>query len=96
MIHIIVSITVTDGNRPFILPLLEALTVASQHEAGNISYQYYAHPTDTSRLAIIEQWESAEVLAAHETTEHFVTLLPQIGKLASTVDIQKFNAESIR
>lgn len=81
MINIIVTITVSEENRPQVLPLLEALTTASQQELGNISYEFYLHPTDPMRLAIIEVWQNAEVLAEHEATKHFTTLLPQIEKL---------------
>ena len=56
MINIIVTITVSEENRPQVLPLLEALTTASQQESGNISYEFYLHPTDPMRLAIIEVW----------------------------------------
>ena len=92
MINIIVTITVSEENRPQVLPLLEALTTASQQESGNISYEFYLHPTDPMRLAIIEVWQNAEVLAEHEATKHFTTLLPQIEKLAVGIDIQKFDA----
>lgn len=95
MINIIVTITVTEENRPQVLPLLEALTAASQQESGNISYEFYLHPTDPMRLAIIEIWQNAEVLAEHEATRHFKTLLPQIEKLAASLDIQKFSAVPI-
>ena len=71
MINIIVTITVSEENRPQVLPLLEALTTASQQESGNISYEFYLHPTDPMRLAIIEVWQNAEVLAEHEATKHF-------------------------
>ena len=53
------------------------------------------HPTDPMRLAIIEVWQNAEVLAEHEATKHFTTLLPQIEKLSVGIDIQKFDAEPI-
>ena len=95
MINIIVTITVSEENRPQVLPLLEALTTASQQESGNISYEFYLHPTDPMRLAIIEVWQNAEVLAEHEETKHFTTLLPQIEKLSVGIDIQKFDAEPI-
>ena len=47
-------------------------------------------PTDPAQIVICERWENAAVLAAHEATKHFTTLLPQIGDLASSVDIDKF------
>ena len=45
MINILVTITVSEQNRPQTLRLLEQLTEASQQENGNISYQHYLHPT---------------------------------------------------
>ena len=90
MINIFVTINVTADKRAKVLELLAELTAASQKENGNLRYQYYLHPTDPAQLVICERWENAAVLAAHEATKHFTTLLPQIGDLASSVDIDKF------
>ena len=90
MINIFVTINVTADNRAKVLELLAELTAASQKENGNLRYQYYLHPTDPAQIVICERWENAAVLAAHEATKHFTTLLPQIGDLASSVDIDKF------
>ena len=90
MINIFVAITVAPENRPEIMKLLEELTQASQKEKGNHRYQYYLHPTDRTQLIISEKWENAEVLDAHEASVHFKTLLPKIGDLAKSIDIQKF------
>ena len=93
MINIIVTITVKENHRAAMLPLLEKLTEASQQENGNIRYQHYLHPTDPEQLLILEVWQDADVLAAHEKTPHFTTLLPQIEKLALGLDIHKYEAE---
>lgn len=90
MINIFVTINVTADKRAKVLELLAELTAASQKENGNLRYQYYLHPTDPAQIVICERWENAAVLAAHEATKHFTTLLPQIGNLASSVDIDKF------
>ena len=90
MINIFVTINVTADKRAKVLELLAELTAASQKENGNLRYQYDLHPTDPAQIIICERWENAAVLAAHEATKHFTTLLPQIGDLASSVDIDKF------
>ena len=90
MINIFVTINVTADKRAKVLELLAELTAASQKENGNLRYQYYLHPTDPAQIVICERWENAAVLAAHEATKHFTTLLPQIGDLASSVEIDKF------
>ncbi|WP_302567516.1 putative quinol monooxygenase [Alistipes indistinctus] len=90
MINIFVTINVTADKRAKVLELLAELAAASQKENGNLRYQYYLHPTDPAQIVICERWENAAVLAAHEATKHFTTLLPQIGDLASSVDIDKF------
>ena len=90
MINIFVTINVTADKRAKVLELLAELTAASQKENGNLRYQYYLHPTDPAQIVICERWENAAVLAAHEETKHFSTLLPQFGDLASSVDIDKF------
>ena len=90
MINIFVTINAKADKRAKVLELLAELTAASQKENGNLRYQYYLHPTDPAQIVICERWENAAVLAAHEATKHFTTLLPQIGDLASSVDIDKF------
>lgn len=95
MINILVSITIPRSNREAALPLLEKLTAASKQEKGNIVYQYYLHPTDPEQLVITEVWQDAEVLAAHEATEHFTGLLPQIVELSAHLEIRKFEATPI-
>lgn len=90
MINIFVTINVTADKRAKVLKLLAELTAASQKENGNLRYQYYLHPTDPTQIVICERWENAAVLAAHEATKHFTTLLPQIGDLSTSVDIDKF------
>ena len=90
MINIFVTINVTADKRAKVLELLAELTAASQKENGNLRYQYYLHPTDPAQIVSCDRWENAAVLAAHEATKHFTTLLPQIGDLASSVDIDKF------
>ena len=90
MINIFVTINVTADKRAKVLELLAELTAASQKENGNLRDQYYLHPPDPAQIVICERWENAAVLAAHEATKHFTTLLPQIGDLASSVDIDKF------
>ena len=76
MINILVTITVSEQNRPQTLRLLEQLTEASQQENGNISYQHYLHPTDPEQLLIVELWQNGEVLAASATVES-VLLYPK-------------------
>lgn len=90
MIRIFVTIGVTPQNRPQVLSLLEQITAASQAEQGCHHYQYYLHPKDPTQVVIFEHWESAAALDAHEQSEHFKTLLPQIGALATEVNINKF------
>jgi len=90
MINIFVSIEVSVDKKNQMLPLLEALTTASQKENGCSRYQYWLHPTDPEKIAIVEQWMDAASLEKHEATEHFNVLLPQIQALANQLDIEKF------
>lgn len=90
MINILVTIRIPEANRSQALALLAELTAASKKEHGNHRYQYYLHPTDSNEVIITEQWENAEVLAAHEATAHFTTLLPQIQQLATDLAIEKY------
>ncbi|SHH10944.1 Quinol monooxygenase YgiN [Anaerosphaera aminiphila DSM 21120] len=64
------------------LKLIRELVAESQKEEGCIVYEVYQDLDSEFGLCIYEEWEGIEYLAAHQETEHFIKLVPQIGALA--------------
>ena len=61
-------------------PLVEA-TLA---EEGNITYGFWADPSDPGRFRVYEEWASPEALGAHMGTDHMATFLVGMGSLGVT------------
>jgi quinol monooxygenase YgiN len=49
---------------------LEALVAPTVTEAGCLRYELYLHPTDPSRMVLLEEWVDAAALAEHFETPH--------------------------
>lgn len=63
------------------LELAREFVTKNRAEQGNISYNLYIGMEDSCLLTFIEEWESAEALAKHLKSEHFLRLQPQLEKL---------------
>ena len=90
MIRVNVFMAVNDGAREASVKVAKELVEKSLKENGCIAYDVFASATRENVLMICETWKDEEVLSAHEKTEHFVTLIPQLQALG-TLKIEKFN-----
>lgn len=63
-----------------IVPLVEA-TLA---EEGNITYGFWASPTEPGVFRVYEEWASTDAMGEHMTSEHMATFLGGMGALAIT------------
>lgn len=89
MIRLNVFITVSPENRKEVLSTIQELAEKSQQEKGCIAYGVFEHSTNPSILMICETWENEEVLAVHEKTPHFTTLVGKTQQLA-TMKLERF------
>ena len=78
MIRLNVFIKVSPEKRAEVLATINELAEKSRREKGCIA------------LMICETWENETVLAAHEKTEHFITLVGKTQQLAE-MKLEKFN-----
>lgn len=90
MIRLNVFIKVSPENRAEVLTTIQELAEKSQQEKGCIAYGAFENSMDPTVLMICETWENEEVLAAHEKTRHFITLVGKTQKLAE-MKLEKFN-----
>lgn len=67
---------------------LTGLCALSQKEDGCLEY-VSGKVDDEPTFYIKECWESAEALAKHEQTEHFIKYGPLIGECCESADIKR-------
>lgn len=90
MIRINVFIQVDDANRAALVDAAKRLVAASLKEEGCVAYDFFASAARNDVFMICETWASPEVLAVHEKSEHFTTLVPEMERLGS-LKLEKFN-----
>ncbi|WP_280296525.1 putative quinol monooxygenase [Nocardia abscessus] len=54
--------------------LLQGMIEPTLAEDGCLRYELYLHPTDPSRMVLLEEWTDEDALAAHFRTPHLKTL----------------------
>ena len=90
MIRLNVFIKVSPEKRAEVLATINELAEKSRREKGCIAYGAVENTQDSTVLMICETWENETVLAAHEKTEHFITLVGKTQQLAE-MKLEKFN-----
>ena len=63
-----------------VLSLYEELVNATRMEEGCIAYELFQDVEDSSVLTMIEEWEDKASLDQHMKTEHFMRIVPMVGK----------------
>ena len=90
MVHVIVTMNIKPGHRDEFLAVARELAPLVQAEAGCVRYEYTVdlpsplsiqEPLDDHRVTLIEQWESAEALAAHAQAPHMKQHGPAMAAL---------------
>lgn len=96
MIQLHVTYTMKPGIHP--KEFLDALNAANipetcQHEAGNISYNYYFPADNDTQLFLLEIWANSDVLTAHQQTPHFKQIPSIKEKYVAHTDLQRYEFE---
>lgn len=76
-----------EGKAEEAIKMYEVLVEKTRKEEGCIAYNLYRDTKDSSILTMIEEWESQEALDKHMKTDHFTSLVPQIGKLRKSSEL---------
>lgn len=86
MIRLNVSMTVeTEENKKHLKEAAIELVSFSLRDKGCIDYDLYESKTNSDRLMIIETWKDKKALEAHQKSEHFARLAPELQKYASVI-----------
>lgn len=92
MIKIVAKIVVKEDKIEEFQRMAAELVEKSRAEEGNVSYSLNQGIEDKRQHAFIEIWKDDEAIEKHNASEHFTTLLPRLGEMASeplTVDLYK-------
>jgi quinol monooxygenase YgiN len=74
-----------------VLNLYEELVQATRKEEGCIVYELFQDVEDSSVLTMIEEWEDKASLDQHMKTEHFVRIVPMVGKFVVESSLNIYN-----
>ena len=64
----------------------EALIAASQAEPGCVSYTLNRCVENPRQFCFVEIWKDQAAIDAHNASEHFTRLVPQLGKFVEVAD----------
>jgi len=83
---------VKEGRTDDLIKVFEALAGPSRMEEGCISYELFQDTKDPRVMAIIEEWESMDILEKHKRTDHFIRLVPELDECTEKkIDFNIYN-----
>ncbi|MHA6492504.1 putative quinol monooxygenase [Pseudomonas borbori] len=85
---LIATITARPGQAEAVEAGLRQLVPPSQAEAGCLQYNLHRHQDNPQVFSMIEQWQDAAALSAHQQTAHFLHFGGTCGSLLEQVDHQ--------
>jgi quinol monooxygenase YgiN len=90
-VHVLVSLTPNDPSvLPDLIHIVSELQEKSRSEDGCQFYTATSFTVDGTRaFRIIEHWDSLVALEAHEKTDHFLSLVPQLAALSNIGYLRK-------
>ena len=87
MIKIVAKMVVREDAIGQFHELAKELVEKSRAEEGNISYSLNQSTADRKLHAFIEIWKDQAAIDAHNQTEHFTTILPELTTEPQPVDL---------
>ena len=90
MITIVSKAEVRDENIEKYLDLVTELADKSRKEPGCISYSLYTDINCPNILTLIEEWEDRSAIEAHNSSEHFVRIVPQLRTLRESSELNLY------
>ena len=90
MIKVVAKAYYHEGKAEEAIKLYEELVEKTRKEDGCIYYSLFRDIEDNSILTMIEEWENVEALDKHKKTEHFTRIVPIIGRLRKSSEINVY------
>lgn len=89
---LVVKKLIKEGKVEEVIKLYKELVDLSRKEEGCIAYELYQDEKDSRVLAVIEEWQSKDVLDKHTNSHHFTRLVPMISELTEKkLDMNVYN-----
>ena len=85
---LIATLTARPGHAEAVEAGLRQLVPPSKAEAGCLQYNLHRHQEHPNRFIMVEQWQDAAALSAHQQTAHFLHFGETCGNLLEQVDHQ--------
>lgn len=90
ILHVVAHIEAVAGEEEFVQGVLEGYCAPTRAEAGCLRYDLFRDLESAQKFTFIEEWESAEHLAAHAQSAHINAGREQLkGKLAQANVVQR-------
>jgi quinol monooxygenase YgiN len=75
---------------------IRSLVAASRAESGNISYDFMKDTEQDGAYTMVEVWESAEAVAAHNSSEHFTSFVGKAPQfMAAPLQVKMFDGKPL-
>lgn len=87
-----VRFTAKPGRETELRETLEDMVAPTLAEPGCLAYELYLHPSDPSRVVLLEEWVDEAALAAHFETPHLKECAATLEEiLLEPLQIRRFN-----
>ncbi|MFX0576209.1 putative quinol monooxygenase [Nocardia nepalensis] len=87
-----VRFTAKPGRETELRETLEDMVAPTLAEAGCLAYELYLHPSDPSRVVLLEEWVDEAALAAHFETPHLKECAATLDEiLIEPFQLRRFN-----
>lgn len=70
--------------------LVKELIEKSRKEEGNISYDLHQDINNPQAFVFVEYWKDIESIEAHNNSEHFKKIIPEINKIRESVEATRY------
>lgn len=97
MLIIHANLQVKPDQEQAFLEASQTLIQASRVEAGNISYDLKKSTDQDQHYTMVEIWQDAAAVEAHNTSAHFTAFVGQAQAfMAAPMDVNVFNGERVQ
>jgi len=87
-----VRFTAKPGRETELRETLEDMVAPTLAEAGCLAYELYLHPSDPSRVVLLEEWVDEAALVAHFETPHLKECVEALEEiLIEPFQLRRFN-----
>jgi quinol monooxygenase YgiN len=80
VIYVVATLTIRPEKRAELIAGAKTCVAETRKEAGNIAYDMHESVTDSTKMVFVEQWNDAEALDPHVSSEHVKAFVRIVAK----------------